>query len=323
MKLKKIFDLFPPPQFLDIPYSGLSISDTSIRCIQFGKNSNGLYVKKFTERPIPHGAVTSGYINNPEEIVNILLVLKKELNLGYLKVSLPEEKAYLFTTKIPRVKPSEVRNTIEFNIEENVPLPASELIFDYSVADLEGNVDHVGVIVSALPTKIIDKYVETFQKADIPLLSLEIESQAMARCLIPKHTEDTRLIVHFGREKVGLYIAYKRIIHFTSTVGIASDQRDDLGMLSQEIKKLYLYWHTLKDNAGEKSRQISSIIICGENVDEKVAMYLTTQHGTPAVLGNVWTNAFSVSETVPTIPYLDSLRYAASVGLALPNEILI
>lgn len=323
MRFKKLFDVFPPPHFLSIPYSGLSISDTSIRCIQFGKNSRGLFVKKFTERPISPGAVVSGYINNPDEITNMLLALKKELDLGFLKVSLPEEKAYLFTTKIPRVSPKDVRNTIEYNIEENVPLPASELTFDYAIADLLGHPDHVSVIVSALPTKIVERYVETIRNANIPLLSLEIESQAMARALIPKHDPNTRLIVHFGREKVGLYIAYKRIVHFTSTVPISSDQHDDLGALSQEIKKLYLYWHTLKENVGDKNRQISSIVVCGENVNEKTAVYLSNQHGTPATLGNVWTNAFNISETIPVIPYLDSLHYAASVGLALPTDILI
>jgi Tfp pilus assembly PilM family ATPase len=322
MKFRKFFDIFPPPKFLNIPYAGLSISDTAVRCIQFDTNRSGLYVKKYAERALPPGAVISGFINSPDEVVKVIESLKKDLNLSYVKVSLPEEKAYLFTTKIPHVSPKEVRSTIEFTIEDNVPLPASELSFNFGVADTLGTGDHVNVIVSAVPKKIIDIYVDTIQKAGLPLLSLEIESQAMARSLISRHDTGTRLVVHFGAEKVGLYIAYKRIVHFTSTI-ITTQPHDDLSLLSQEIKKLYVYWHTLKENVSDKNKHISQIIVCGERVTDAIVSTLSSQNDTPAVMGNVWTNAFDITSFIPPISFTDSLRYAASAGLALPNDILI
>jgi hypothetical protein len=323
MKFKKFLKFFPPPKFLATPYAGLSISDNTIRCIQFDKNSKGLYIKKYSEKPIPPGVVVSGFINNPDEIVHILEEIKKEQNITYLKVSLPEEKAYLFTTKIPKVKPTEVRNTIEFNIEENVPLPASELIFDYSVSDDLGHEDHVDVVVSALPTNIVDRYVDTLSQAGFPILSLEIESQAMARALILPDDIETRLIVHYGREKVGLYVVYKRVVHFTSTILMKNEARTDTSLISQEIKRLYVYWHTLKDNAGQEHKKISQIIVCGESIPEGIVAHLSSSHNTETVLGNVWTNAFDLSKDIPPIPFADSLRFTASIGLALPSNILI
>ncbi len=323
MSFKTFFDMFPPPRFLNIPYSGLSISDTAMRVIQLDKNSAGLYVKKFTEKPIAPGVVVAGYINNQEEIVQMLENLKKECNLGYVKASLPEEKAYLFTTHIPRVSPQEVRSTIEFTIEDNVPLPASELSFSYGVADSLHREDRLSVIVSAVPTNIVERYVETIQKANIQLLSLEIESQAMARALIAHHNTDTRLIVHFGAEKVGLYVAHKRIVHFTSTIATLGQSHEDLSLLSQEIKRLFIYWHTLKENVGEKDRQISQIVVCGEHVTDSIVSFLSAQHNTIAVTGNVWTNVCDITTHIPPISFTDSLRYAAAVGLALPSHILL
>ncbi len=322
MKLDKFFDIFPPPKFLDIPYSGLSISDTAVRCIQFDGHHKHLRVKKFAERPIPPGAVVSGFINSPDEVAKIIESLKKDLGLSYVKMSLPEEKAYLFTTKIPRVSPKEVRSTIEFTIEDNVPLPASELSFNYGVAEVTGHGDHVDVIVSAVPTSIVDTYVDVIRRVGLPLLSLEIESQAMARALIPKHATDTRLIVHFGAEKVGLYVAYRRIVHFTSTI-MTPEPHNDIAMLSQEIKKLYVYWHTLKENVGDPNKKISQIVVCGERVTDDIISRLASEHDTPTSMGNVWINACDITVAIPPIPFVDSLRYAASAGLALPNTILI
>jgi Tfp pilus assembly PilM family ATPase len=323
MNLSTFFDLFPPPRFLNIPYVGLSISDTSVKYIQFGKSSTGLYVKKYGEKQIPSGAVISGFINNADEVVHVLEEVKKEIGEIFCKVSLPEEKAYLFSTTIPRVAPHEVRSTIEFSIEDNVPLPASELIFDYAIPGRHGHKDHVDVIVSAFPTTIIDRYVETFNRAGISLLSLEIESQAISRALLPNHDHTTRLIMHFGSEKVGLYVVYRRIVHFTSTIILKNNSRDDLSLLSQEIKRLYLYWHTLKENVGEPDRQISQIILCGEDVNLDIASSLSAKHHTPAVIGNVWQNVLKIEEVIPSISHADSLRYGASIGLALPSDILI
>src|SRR5437762_2707220 len=116
MNLTKIFDLFPPPRFLDLPYAGLSISDRAIRCIQFGKKDGKLSIEKYAEIELPSGAITSGDVNDKEKVITAWKKLKSDLHLGYVKVSLPEEKGYLFTAKIPIVKPEEVKNVIESKI---------------------------------------------------------------------------------------------------------------------------------------------------------------------------------------------------------------
>src|SRR3989344_1189978 len=323
MIFNKMSNLFPPPRFLSLPFSGLSISDSSIHCVQFGGRRNSLHLEKYKEEVLPPGVVVSGQINDKEALMEILSVLKKELDLGYVKVSLPEEKAYLFTAKIPRVTQKEIRSAIESKIEENVPVSPNELSFDYKIIDRSQS-DYLLVSVSTLPISLIDLYVDIFEKVGLSLISLEIESQAIARSLLPKEGGlDTVLVVNFGVEKVGLYVVVDRVIHFTSTVSIKGGSSKSSDSLSQEIKKLYIYWHTLKQNAGKPKKKIKQIIVCGEGFDDDIVSYLSTHNQTPTILGNVWTNTFDIDTNIPEIPFIDSLRYAASVGLALPSSILI
>ncbi len=322
MKFNALFKFFPPPKFLDIPFAGLSISDSAVRCIQLRKKENKLYVEKYAEKSISPGTVAAGQINNKEEVVKILSDLKKNLNLEYVKISLPEEKAYLFTAKIPKVEKEEVRSAIESKIEENVPVSPSELWFDYNLFDYREE-DHLNVVVSALPIGLIDLYVSLAKESGLSLLSLEIESQAIARALFPRGASDTSLIIHFGPEKVGLYVSSFRVIHFTSTIAMKGENLNNPSFLLQEIKKLYLYWHTLKENAGKPERKISRIIVCGEKFDDSMISYLENHLDTPIALANVWTNVLDINNTVPEIPFRDSLRYAASVGLALPSDVLV
>ncbi|MFA5888899.1 MAG: pilus assembly protein PilM [Candidatus Paceibacterota bacterium] len=325
MNLKRISNIFPSPRFLSLPFAGLSISDSAIHCVQFSGGKKPLHIEKYTERALPADVIVSGQINDKEALVDILKVLKKDLKLGRVKVSLPEEKAYLFTAKIPRVTQEEIRSAIESKMEENVPVSPNELTFDYKIID-RSQKEYLIVSVSTLPITLVDLYVEIFEKAELPLLSLEIESQAIARSLLRRENPenlDTVLIVNFGPEKVGLYVVVDRVVHFTSTVSIKGESSKALDFLSQEIKRLYVYWHTLKQNAGRPEKKINQIIVCGEGFKDEIVSYLSTSSQTPTVLGNVWTNAFDVNTEVPEILFTDSLRYATSVGLALPSSILI
>lgn len=322
MKFNKIFDSFPAPEILDIPFAGISISDHSIRCIQFEKKNGYLDVRNYSEKKIKQGIVISGEIINKEELVNVLIDMKKDLELDWVRVSLPEEKAYLFTAKIPIVKPSEVISAIESKIEENVPVNPAELLYDYKLIDHREK-GHLDVVVSNVPVSVIETYVDIFNSAGLNLLSLEIESQAVVRALIPKKDESTILIVHFSSEKVGLYVATNRVVRFTTTMPIKGDPSDNLEFLLHEIKKLYVYWHTLKENIDRPEKKIGRIIVAGESIRESVVQYLSTENSTEVMLGNVWVNAFDVEDVVPEISFTDSLSYAVAIGLALPNDLLI
>ncbi len=322
MNLKKILKAFPTPKFLDIPYAGISLSDTAVRCIQFVRKGDGLHIEKFVEMPLTRGAISEGHINNVDEVVKILSELKKTLKLTYVKMSLPEEKAYLFTAKIPTVGNSEIRSAVESKMEENVPVSPSELTFDYRIFE-RSDKDQIDVVVSALPIALIDSYVDMAKRADISLLSLEIESQAITRAVLPPQTSSTALIVNFSPDKVGLYVSSSRVVKFTSTVSTKGESAANPAFLVQEIKRLYIYWHTLKENAGKPEKQISQIYICGEGFDESMVSYISSHSKTPTSLANVWVNAIDVNKSIPEISFNDSLKYAGAIGLALPSKILI
>ena len=320
---KEILDLFPPPEFLDIPYTGISISDDFIRSIRFTKKKHGLSLEVYNEKPIPVGVVSSGVINSVGELAAILEALKKELNIKYARVSLPEEKEYLFTTTIPAVSKKEIRSTIEFKIEENIPLSADEVVFDYIITNPINYKKNLDVIVSAIPTKIVEAYIEALKKAGISILSLETKSQAVTRAILTKSANGTFIVMHFGPNKAGLYVVNDRTVHFTSTIMFEGEPRNNISFLSNEIRKLEAYWSSFKeeDDAGEK--HIDQIIICGENIDEMTVPYLSANQKIPVILGNVWANAFDLNNTVPPIPFMDSLKYAPAIGLAVPTTILI
>ncbi|OHA93117.1 MAG: hypothetical protein A3H52_02055 [Candidatus Zambryskibacteria bacterium RIFCSPLOWO2_02_FULL_39_26] len=322
MRFNKILKAFPPPQYLNIPFAGLSISDQAIHLIQFSKKNDKFFIEKFKEIPLPPGVVTSGEVKNKEEVINILQTLKRDLKLDYIRVCISEERAYLFTAKIPEVVEKEVISAIESKIEENIPVNPQELIFDYKLFSHKEK-NHIDVVVYALPIGTVNKYVEILESSNLTPLSLEIESQAVARALLTKNNKETILVVNFQPEKVGLYVTKKRVVRFSSTISLKRGSPNYEGLLLQEIKKLYVYWHALKENIDEPESKIEKIIICGDSIEENIVSYLSGHLEHKVVLGNVWTNVFDLNANIPEITFSDSLKYASAIGLSLSDDDLV
>ena len=303
---ERIFhQFFPPPRFLEVPVVGLAISDNAISAIELVRNKGAFAVGRFGRRVLPPGILSLGYIHNKDAVIEELRKLKDSLKLDFVNASLSEEKAYLFRTKIPRVPQKEIRGVLEFKLEENVPIPASDAIFDYTVITQAGHdtSDHLDVGVTVLPKKVVDTYVEVLDAVNITPLSFETEAQAISRAIIGRGDEDTYLVVNIGETKTGLFIVSDEVVHFTSSIAIGgaditkaiakhlsvsveeaanikqkhtvfkSKKNLDLflllmnavSVLKDEVRKLSVYWNTHGDAPGEIGKKISQIILCGHD----------------------------------------------------------
>jgi Tfp pilus assembly PilM family ATPase len=339
MKHKSFFDFFPTPKFMDMPAPGLSLNDSGLRYIEFTPTSHGLSVSHYGKAVLPSGIIEAGIIKDGESLVHVLQNFRKSFNLKYIRTSLPEERAYLFNTKLPKVSEKELRTAVEFTIEENVPLSVSEVVFDYVVLPKKvGIVDEIEVSVSVVPESVVIEYLEIFQKAGFIPLHFDVESQAITKSLISKNDHGVSLIVNWDLSKVSLYISSFNSVHFTSTTPTsyrnnktkligATDKEwlmsPDIISLKEEIKKVLLYWQTQADKTGEKVNPIEKIVLCGEGSGKKELMEeLSRAFNIKAELGNVWANAFSFDDYIPEISVEDSLAYAGAVGLAIPQQML-
>lgn len=297
--------LFPPPKFLEMPAVGLDISDAAVSALELVRHKRSFVVGRFGRRALPRGSIAGGYVHDKEAVVEELRKLKDALNLDVVNASLSEENAYLFKTKIPRVARKEIRGVLEFKLEENVPLAASDAIFDYSMITQGGHEsgDHLDVGVTVLPKKVVEVYTELLDAAGLVPLSFEIEAQAISRAVVSKGDRDTHLIVNIGEGKTGLFIVSDEVVHFTSTVAVGGEHFTEviakhlsvsaleaesikrepkafkgrenadlflaltktISVLRDEVSKLSVYWSTHKDPAGEVGKKISKIVLCGRD----------------------------------------------------------
>jgi len=349
----RVLSVFPPPASVAMPSAGVDISGNSIKYVFLRGSPFGLEVQSFNETPLGQGIIVDGDIEKPREVVEVLRSYRLRHGIRHAVASIPERKAYLYQTLIPKAE-ADFRSAIESGLEAHVPLPPSETIFDFEpVRTVQAGTI---VAVTAYAKRMVDAYAGVFSEAGIVLRSLEVESQALARAVL---TEEDRkgvvMLVDLGRQATRIAIADNGAVSFTASVDMGGDalagvimknfniseaeaekikiekgflmnkENSDVvealmitvSVMKDEIARHMNGWSAYSGN-GLTRLPVEKVIVCGGNANLRgFPEYLETSLQVPVVVANVWANAFSLDTYVPPMNFQESLEYATAVGLAI------
>ena len=210
---------------------GLDISDLSLKIIKLKKRGDFLSLASFGETEIKPGIIEGGEIKNEESLAEVIKkavaeVKGEKLKTKYVIASLPEEKAFLEVIQMPPMKEEEMEKAVYFEAEKYIPLPTEKVYLDAQiVSPVYNHLDHLDVLIAALPKNTIDHYVSSFKKAGLTPLVLEIESQAIARSLIKKGISTAPLLlVDLGATRTSFIVFSGYSLRFTSSIPISSQK---------------------------------------------------------------------------------------------------
>ena len=358
MSLEILFKNFPIPRCLNVEGVGVDLSEVSLRFVKLVSKNGDFELLEFGEYPLPAGTISLGQIKKPDELKGILLRFKKEHDIDFVHASLPESLAYIAEMEISAVKNSEIYESIELQLEEYIPIKVSDAVFDYDVVKGKNKQGNITVVVSAVPKEAVVSYADVFASAEINLLSLETDSSALSRSVIPSGSLETSMILDLGRIKTGVYVISQGVVFFASDIDIGEKNilsalkkelnvtEDDakeilrklhtneepsekvfkilsriLEELKEEVNKHFIYWHTRRDKNGMKKESIDRIVLCGSGSSLfGLPEFFSEALKTPAETANVWRNVFSFEKEIPKISFQDSLLYSTAIGLSLYSK---
>ncbi len=343
---------------MSMAHVGIDITPTSIRYLELLKSHKGLKLGKFGTQDLPISKTQyENPLSNPE-VVTALKKIQRAHKLNFVEVSIPEEKAYLFTAEVPSGDSEIVRSHIEFHLEENVPIALADAVIDYCIIKKNSRKGTDFASVSVVPRQVVEEYIKLFEQCGMTPVSFLIENQALARAIIKEEDSSTYLVVNIGSKKTVLSIVSENAAQFTSTVNIGGDDFTNAIMkenniskeqaeilkkekgftrnsenkeffmslanvvsaLRDEIQRVCTYWLSHVDKNGKDVSASFKIILTGrESSIIGLREYLALTLKMPVELANVWVNVLSFDNEIPPIEYLDSLNYATVVGLALPK----
>jgi type IV pilus assembly protein PilM len=355
--LKSSYNIFfPTPDFLSMPSFGIDISDESLKFMELKATRRGIKIGRHGEKKIPPGVMEAGKIIDPKRMEGVLSALCKEEGIKSARVSIPEDQIYLFKMKLDKLGLESVREGIELSLEEHIPIPAQDSIFDYSL--LSENEKSIELQVLAIPKNVIGNYLSVFRNSSIEVKSFELEAQAISRAITKRDDKETYMIVDFGEKRTGISIVSNGMVMFTSTIDIggtiltntiqknfkitfeeADKMKKEYGLqrnvgnkeifavllnsvsvLRDEVAKHFLYWQTHKNEDGKDNPSIKKIILCGGDSNLiGLSEYFAVSMKTSVEMANVWVNIGDTGDNIPDITFKRALSFAAALGLALGN----
>ncbi|MEA2715597.1 MAG: type pilus assembly protein PilM [Candidatus Parcubacteria bacterium] len=314
------FKIFPPPKFMIMKHAGLHISDEAIYCLEYIESSRGTTIGKYGRTDIPGGIVEAGEIKDEKAMKVLLTAFDRAHDLNYVKVSVPEEKAYLFQMDVPSMDVRIIAQNIDFKLEESVPLSAPDAIFYFDLLPTSVTGGALRASVSVVPRVYIERYISLLRGVGIFPVAFEVLPKSIARAVIPPNAPGAQMIVYLTDHKTGVYIVSGGVVCFSSTIpwgnkNTAPDTSSDISVLTKEINRTYNYW-------GEHSTAASAIgqiFLVGKGAPafEDMIRSAVADLGVSVVVSDVWRNVFDLAKYVPPISRDDSLDYAAAAGLAM------
>jgi len=322
-------------------HAGLEISDDAIRCLSYkDAGISGVAsrkIKSFMAVDLPKGLLIGGDTVHMDDLRAELLKFKEKTGISYVKVSIPEEKAYLFQIDVPAVTAKYIYQNIESKLEENVPLSVKDAVFNFDLSPLSGVNSSVAgssimcdgsvlrASVSVVPKSYIEKMLGLLHSVGLKPLAFEVVPRSLARVLAPVEGDKTVIIAHVMDQKIGVYIVSSGVVDFASTVSRDVVNTSDIprttieDTIAKEITRIYGYWVSKQD-----ATAIHEVLLVGHNAQSyeagvrdaltSLAMNVTTP--------DIWKVGHNISgnlsSDVPPISRDDSSAYAVVAGLALP-----
>jgi type IV pilus assembly protein PilM len=345
---------FAPLNYLSLPFSGIDISTSGVKVARISSGTHGLILSGYADARLPLGAYADGEIVDRASIVKVLESTASAAGVSSANVALSESKSYLFETTVSGTEKTEWRTLVEQRLDELIPLPPTETVFDVVKT---GNDENGGTRVMGIgfARRIVDDTLSIFDQANIKVCALEGETFASSRALLPRGDNDTILIIDIGRTTTKISIVARRIPLFATTIGIgghsltlavqkhfgvtefeARKVKDEHGivpapgnenyleaMLStvsairDEISRRLEYWQE-KAALGGAHEPVTRAILTGGNASVRgLPEYLENFLKIPVTAGDIFTNFASRDTWVPSLDYNESLAYATAVGLAM------
>lgn len=112
-------------------------------------------------------------------------------------ISIPTSRTYARTFTLPKSAEKDIREAVELEIEQYVPIPVSLLYIDYEV--ISRTKEELTIIVSAVPRTIVDNILDAVESVGLTTVAVEPSINSVARLL--RQTEEgdlPTLIVDIG-----------------------------------------------------------------------------------------------------------------------------
>ena len=314
--------------YKDKPLIGLDISQTGVKIMSIDPKK--WLVLGYGSLDLNPQQVQAS-LENPEDTYladNITNLIKQNiigtLNTNHVVIGLPTAKTYIRTFTIPTSEEKHLKNAVEIEVDQYIPIPSSSLYLDYEILERNKERGETTVALSAVPSALVDTCVAAVKAANLVPISAIPGIHAVSRVI--EATEEGHLcslIVDIGPAATDIAILDQGAIRVTGGVGIGGNTftldiakkldttlenahqlkvlnglgagprqakltaalKPSLGRITTEIRKVIRYYNERLNN----DRKIEQVLIVGGGANVPgIGDYFTNELVMPARVASPW-----------------------------------
>jgi len=206
---------------------GLDLGNTSFRALELDRKKNEIIIEKA-------GIYESSKLNfdsDAKEDIDAYASALKDFfsesgfTTPYVSIGLDERYTYMRIIKLPQMNDRDLKNAVNFEAEQYIPLPLNEVNVSFQRLDVDyADKAKINVQIVAAQKIILDKHIEILKKAHLIPKAIEPETLALGRAL--GDTIDNpagSLVLDLGFSRTIVIICYGGFVRFTRDIPIGGD----------------------------------------------------------------------------------------------------
>jgi len=211
--------------YTDKPIIGLDISNTGIKVMAI--DIKRWLVLGYGSIDLEPNKVKQSLEGDSTYLADNIQLLIKEKLVGslpsnHVALTVPTARTYSRTFNLPRAVEKKLKDVVDLEVDQYIPVPASTLYIDYEI--IERTKKEITVLMSAVPRTIVDKCVAAAESAGLIVSIVEPGISAAARLLTS--TEDGQLpsvIVDIGPASTDIAVLDSGTIRVTGGLPIGGN----------------------------------------------------------------------------------------------------
>jgi len=162
---------------------GLNLSSCCISVIELLKSRNNLVIKNMVISEVPSNAVIKGEVQDVAALTTGLKDIWRKYKISDRKVfiGIANQKIIAKEVTVPVVDDTEINNSIKYQINDFIPIPKNNVIYDYYIVEKEKNSSKL-MLVGTLKSMIND-IAKSFKDAGLFSQAIDLNCFALYRTL--------------------------------------------------------------------------------------------------------------------------------------------
>ena len=213
---------------------GIDIGTSNIKLVELKPGEGRFTLETYGIASVAYNLSSKDASTAIGQTASVLKELLKRTHTSTNKAvaSLPNNVVFTSVIELPKIPEKELKTAIEFEAKKYVPLPLEEVALSWSVLEAHADKTNLGsirpdeskqrILLTAVPTLVIDNYIKVFKAAGIEPQALEIEALALIRSLIADDFASV-LLIDIGAKNTSINLVDNGYLRLSKSLSVGGD----------------------------------------------------------------------------------------------------